>query len=125
MSESDSGGSEYAEHRMPNQPPGMTLRSRTNVKTNSRSVNRDSTFEVEYTPDVREIRELLRNTGRPWTHDAVMEIAYQRLRDANSYMARESYRATNLRENLEYRQMNMPPKWDEDGVTMLAPYKAE
>lgn len=101
--------SEFSELRMPGQPHGMTLRTRTNVESNSRSVNRDCTFEVTFNFDVTELAEA---------------TVQQYIRNANNFLARESFRAANLRENYEYQAKNMPPKWSEDGMTMLPPYKS-
>lgn len=114
-----SEGSDYQDHAMPNQPPGMTLRTRTNVKTTAKTgvFTRDSTFEVTYSPDIKEIRTLLLNTNKSLDHESVMAVAHQRFRDANSFLAREAFRATNLREDRELESQGLPRRWEDDGLT--------
>lgn len=114
-----SEGSDYQDHAMPNQPPGMTLRTRTNVKTTAKPgiFTRDSTFEATYTPDIKEIQHLLRNIKASWDHESVMAVVQQRFRDANSFLAREAFRATNLREDRELDGQGLPRRWEDDGLT--------
>jgi hypothetical protein len=118
--------SDYQSHAMPNQPPGMTLRTRTNVKTNSRSVNRDSTFEVEYTPDLDKLTRFVRDTLMEervptitveMVNARMLQVIEQRIRDANNFLIRESFRATNIREDKELQAMGIPRRWEDDGLT--------